>query len=144
MIYLLLVHNMMVNIQSVSDVITNSSSEVFVIYNQEGINTIKNLVNSILKLSESKYSCDDLFDIQFKWDDIAEEYYNDDGGLKRTGKTLEEYRQCLQDERLQYMEGAPMIIGIKVIPKLNIPECKEAAKILSTIDNIFKSDVFYC
>lgn len=134
----------MVKIQSISDIITNSSSEVFVIYDQNGIDTIKTIVNSILKLAKSEYSCDDLFDIQFVWDDIAEEYYNDDGGFKKTGKTLEEYRQYLQDERLQYMEGAPVIIGIKVIPKLNTPECKEVADVLSTIDNIFKSDVFYC
>lgn len=134
----------MVKIQSVSDVITNSSSEVFVIYDQEGIDTIKTLVNSILKLSKSEYSCDDLFDIQFKWDDIAEEYYNDDGGLEGTGKTLEKYRQDLQADRLCWGEGAPVITGIKVIPKLDTPECKEVADMLSSIDTIFKSDVFYC
>lgn len=135
---------MMVKIQSISDIITNSSSEVFVIYDQNGIDAIKTLVNSLLRIANSKYIFDDLFDIQFVWDDIAEEYYNDNGGFKSTGQTFEEYRQCLQDERLRYMEGAPVIIGIKVTPKLNTSECKEAADILSTIDSIFKSDVFYC
>lgn len=135
---------MTVKIQSISDIITNSSSEVFTIYNQDGIDTIKDLVNSILKLSKSEYSCEDLFDFEFVWDEIVEEYYNDDGGFEGTGQTIEEYRQHLQDDRLCWGEGSPVIIGIKVIPKLNIPECKEAADILSTIDNIFKSDVFYC
>lgn len=135
---------MTVKIQSVSDIITNSSSEVFVIYDQNGIDTIKALVNSILKLSESEYSCDDLFDFEFIWDDIAEEYYNDDGGLEKTGKTLEEYCQDMQNDCLNWREGAPLIVGIKVIPKLDTPECKEVADMLSKIDNIFKSDVFYC
>lgn len=135
---------MMVKIQSVSDIITNSSSEVFVIYDQNGIDAIKTLVNSILRLSKSEYSCDDLFNFEFIWDDIAEEYYNDDGGLEKTGKTLEEYRQDMQNDRLNWREGSPLTIGIKVIPKLNTPECKEVADMLSRIDNIFKSDVFYC
>lgn len=135
---------MMVKIQSISDIITNSSSEVFVIYDQNGIDTIKTLVNSILKLSKSEYSCDDLFDFEFIWDDITEEYYNDDGGLERTGKTLEEYRQDMQNNCLNWKEGYPLVIGIKVTPKLNTLECKEVADMLSKIDNIFKSDVFYC
>lgn len=135
---------MTVKIQSVSDIITNSSSEVFVIYDQEGIDTIKTIVNSILRLSKSEYSCDDLFDFEFIWDDIAEEYYNDDGGFKKTGKTLEEYRVDMQNDRLKWGKGAPLIQGFKVIPKLDTSECKEAADILSKIDVIFKSDVFYC
>lgn len=135
---------MAVKIQSVSDIITNSSSEVFVIYDQNGIDAIKTLVNSLLKIANSKYVFDDLFDIRFIWDEIVEEYYNDDGGFEGTGQTIEEYRQHLQDERLRYGEGSPVITGIEVIPKLDTSECKEAADVLSTIDNIFRSDVFYC
>lgn len=135
---------MTVKIQSVSDIITNSSSEVFVIYDQNGIDAIKTLVNSLLKIANSKYVFDDLFDIRFIWDEIVEEYYNDDGGFESTGQTIEEYRQHLQDERLHYGEGSPVITGIEVIPKLDTSECREAADALSTIDNIFRSDVFYC
>lgn len=135
---------MTVRIQSVSDIITNSSSEVFVIYDQNGIDAIKTLVNSLLKIANSKYMFDDLFDIRFIWDGIVEEYYNDDGGFEGTGQTIEEYLQHLQDERLRYGEGGPVITGIEVIPKLDTSECKGAADVLSTIDNIFRSDVFYC
>lgn len=134
----------MVKIQSISDIITNSSSEVFVIYDQYGIDKIKEIVNSILKLSKSEYSCDDLFDIQFEWDDIVEEYYNDEGGFKGTGMTLEGYRQKVQDDRLDCREGRPVITGIKITPKLDIPGCKEAAHILETVNSIFESEVFYC
>lgn len=144
MIYSLLMQNMMVKIQSISDIITNSSSEVFVIYDQNGIDTIKDIVNSILKLAKSEYSCDDLFDIQLVWDDIVEEYYNGDGGFEGTGKTLEEYRQDMQDDRLYYREGCPTIEGIKITPKLDTQECKDAADALSLIDKIFESDSFYC
>lgn len=135
---------MTVKIQSISDIITNSSSEVFVIYDQNGIDAIKALVNSLFRIANSKYVFDDLFDIHFIWDEIVEEYYNDDGGFEGTGQTIEEYRQHLQDERLRYGEGGPVITGIKVTPKLNTSECKEVADALSTIDSIFRSDVFYC
>lgn len=134
----------MVKIQSISDIITNSSSEVFVIYDQNGIDTIKDIVNSILKLAKSEYSCDDLFDIQLVWDDIVEQYYNDAGGFEGTGKTFEEYCQDTQDVHLYYREGCPIIEGIKITPKLDTQECKEAADTLSLIDKIFESDLFYC
>lgn len=46
-----------------SDIITNSSSEVYCVYSEEGINRIKELVNSILEVAGSDKKCDDLFEI---------------------------------------------------------------------------------
>ena len=52
----------MIKIQSFSDVITNSSTEVFIVYTENNIKSIKDVVNAILAI-DSKYTFDDLFNI---------------------------------------------------------------------------------
>ena len=54
-------------IKSLTDVITNSSTEVFTIYNQGAINKVKEIVNSILALSDatSNLTFDDLFEVDY-------------------------------------------------------------------------------
>lgn len=55
--------------KSITDVITNSSSEVFTIYRDGGIKTIKEIVNAIMNINpNNKYTFDDLFDIRYKFD----------------------------------------------------------------------------
>lgn len=51
-----------IKIQSVSDVITNSSTEIYVEATEYTLNGIKNIVNSILKAVNSEYTADDLFE----------------------------------------------------------------------------------
>ena len=55
-------------IKSLTDVITNSSTEVFTIYNKEAVNKIKQMVNSILALSDatSNLTFDDLFEVDYR------------------------------------------------------------------------------
>lgn len=55
-----------VKIQSVSDIITNSSSEVFPIirYKWGAEEDIERLINAILIAGGSDYTCEDLFDIE--------------------------------------------------------------------------------
>lgn len=48
-------------IQSISDIITNSSSEAFMTVSYNGIDIFKEIINSILKLSHSNKTCDDYF-----------------------------------------------------------------------------------
>ena len=67
-----------IKIQSISDVITNSSTSVFVVYDEGNIKTIKELVNSILEIS-GEYTFDDLFDIQMI---VNEEAIENQGGSK--------------------------------------------------------------
>lgn len=56
-------------IKSLTDVITNSSTEVFTIYNKEAINNIKEMVNSILALNNatSNLTFDDLFEVEYNF-----------------------------------------------------------------------------
>ena len=52
----------MIIINSMTDVITNSSTSVFVIYAEHNIDSIKELVNSILAI-DGRYTFDDLFNV---------------------------------------------------------------------------------
>lgn len=54
-------------IKSLTDVITNSSTEIFTVYNKEAVNNIKELVNAILALNNktSNLTFDDLFEVDF-------------------------------------------------------------------------------
>jgi hypothetical protein len=52
-------------IHSFVDLITNSSSEVFVAASKSTVDTVKEIVNTLLKQSNSTATCDDLFDIDF-------------------------------------------------------------------------------
>lgn len=77
--------------KSVTDVITNSSTEVFTFYNDGGIKTIKELVNAILSLnSDNKYTFDDLFDIKyvFQFDSIDDDWYDDNLSKYLTSEEL--------------------------------------------------------
>ena len=52
-----------IKIQSLIDVITNSSTSVFTIYSRYNFRDIKELVNAILAI-DGNYTFDDLFDIK--------------------------------------------------------------------------------
>lgn len=49
-------------IQSISDVITNSSSEVYLYANNSSY--VRDLIDEILKLANSDYTCDELFQVE--------------------------------------------------------------------------------
>lgn len=63
--------NHVVKIQSISDIITNSSSEIFQFANNK--KGVKELITLILKASSSDLTCDDLFIVESHYDiDIIE------------------------------------------------------------------------
>jgi hypothetical protein len=67
---------LVMKIQSISDIITNSSTEVFVVYDSSNIKSIKDLVNTILSI-DGHYTFDDLFTIKMNPNDnVVDEMYN--------------------------------------------------------------------
>jgi hypothetical protein len=54
------------------DLITNSSTEIYIEASEKTIESIKALVNNILNLGGSSLTCDDLFTIELNPDDVAE------------------------------------------------------------------------
>lgn len=65
------------------DLITNSSTEIYIEATEKTIESIKALVDNILKLGNSKLTCDDLFTIELNPDEVAEEA--NDCGYKNVG-----------------------------------------------------------
>lgn len=61
-----------INIQSITDIVTNSSIEVFIRIKETAINTVKELINNLLKISGSTLQADDLFTIEILYDDSSD------------------------------------------------------------------------
>lgn len=125
-----------VKIQSVSDIITNSSTEVFMIYDEAAFKSIKELVNAILALGNNDKTFDDLFEIKASVSEYFFEEYPEYEG-KDENEILEKAR-----EADKWKDGYPYVNGYEVIAK--DPSDANAAKILSNIDNIFDTYAQYC
>lgn len=135
---------MIIYFQSINDIITNSSSEVYTIYNQAGIKTIKNIVNSILAINNSKYTCDNLFEFKLYIVDWAAEDYEDSKHEWEGEKvSFEDFAKLHDNQQLEYGEGPLYIQGIEIIPKINTVEVEEAAKCLTRIGEIFDTQILY-
>lgn len=61
-----------INIQSITDIVTNSNTEVFIRIKETAINTVKELINNLLKISGSTLQADDLFTIEILYDDSSD------------------------------------------------------------------------
>lgn len=106
-----------IRVHSFVDIITNSSSEIFVEANQNTINNVKNLVNSLLSLAGSKSTCDDLFELELV---NQNEEYEEEG----------------------YEPEYPRV-DLKVTPKVSDNDAEIAAKILSGLTDIFNIESTY-
>lgn len=65
------------NIHSVVDLITNSSTELYVVAHGKTISILKDIINDVLAMGESKLKCDDIFDITFRERNRRQELYNE-------------------------------------------------------------------
>jgi predicted transcriptional regulator len=83
------------------DIITNSSTEIYVSVGDWSVNTLKDLVNGMLKIAKSDKTCDDLFEISVnnyrceEWilDQIGDYYLSD-------RMTCDEYKVLTDDENI--------------------------------------------
>lgn len=97
---------LVIPIQSVTDVVTNSSSEIFVIYRKSDFEFIKEIVNELLKLAGSNKTFDDLFELKIWTTEEAEEDY------AKSGSSQDFIDWCMDkdldidiDERNPYIES---------------------------------------
>lgn len=58
----------MIRIKSITEVITNSSTEVYTIYEDGGIDRIKELINLMFKMSKLDVTFEDIFDVVYEID----------------------------------------------------------------------------
>lgn len=149
---------MNIKIQSFSGIITNSSTEVFMLFHHDNIDAVKNLVTSILQISNPDLKFDDLFEFRFVIDDYAieelfEDYKNypflDDREFQNYDE-LSDYLNTLSNFELceiqrefddgRWDSGLRFFCGINIIPKDE--KAAEAARLISGITDIF--DLDYC
>jgi len=66
-----------INIHSLVDVITNSSTEIFISIKKGGVKMAYELLNHILQIGGSTEKAEDLFDIEIvrDWDEVVEAYF---------------------------------------------------------------------
>lgn len=62
-------------LQSLNDVVTNSSMEVYQEATQYTVDAVKDIINVILKIGGSNKSCNDLFTVSIDYSDMLEDYF---------------------------------------------------------------------
>lgn len=127
-------------IQSISDIITNSSTEVFMVYDKRAFDDIKDLVNAILNINKNnEYTFDDLFEIKESFDEEEFLYQYPQYKSLKDDEIIEQAHK-IDDEN--YGEGYPYVNGYIVTAKN--PKNKEVAEKLSNINRIFETYASYC
>lgn len=124
--------NYIIKIHSFVDLITNSSSEIFVRANDKTIETIKQLINGLLKMANSELTADDLFEFKL----IISSYYDDNDKMyKNIDPDSNEGKEILQNSD---ESGRGVNVKIIVKPKIMGDENSElVAKILSNLTSLF-------
>ena len=64
-----------IKIHSFIDLISNSSTEIYVAANEHTIQAVKEIINGILKVGNSKFTCDDLFMVELGDSRECGDYY---------------------------------------------------------------------
>lgn len=127
-------------IQSINDIITNSSSEVVVRYDKEGVNRLKELVNKLIEpFTELKF--DDLFTLTY-----SREFYDEDDNfindeIPEDHPDLENILQRSWEK--VWNDGYPDIQGILIRPKQGKECMEQACELLESISDIFGKDIVY-
>lgn len=150
-----------IKIQSLIDVITNSSTSVFTIYSRYNIRDIKELVNAILAI-DGNYTFDDLFDIKLLIDsDQAESIWESDDKFNQEFPEFEDFYEHLEnaseDELDQYedilddlqgfYDNFSLYDGFSITLKEKVKDSKvikHAANLINRIDMIFDHDITSC
>ena len=133
---------MVIKIQSISDVITNSSTEVYITYYPSDKDAIINVVNAILAINgDGKF--EDYF--EFKWipneDFLYEKWKEDEIEIP-----LEQWVESLPESFLfsnyeRWDNCYNFIEGYSITAK--DPKNSKAADLLTSLDSIFTTDVSY-
>lgn len=153
--------NIKVKIQSISDVITNSSTEVFIVYDSSNIDSIKHIINAILSI-DGHYTFDDLFTIKMNpaeyavedlyknWEDV---FPNDPKpeSLKEFDEfinslpqeELDKYVSIWESSQTYYWESYPFYEGYSVSIKEGVEKTdklQKAVDAIRSLDTIFSLD----
>lgn len=125
------------SIQSVNDIITNSSSEVVVRYDKDGVLKIKELVENLIEpFTDLKF--DDLFEIVFNHEDP------ETGKIEELPEDYPDLDTILEESwNRVYDESLPTVCSITISTKRGKENFQQAAKILENIAHIFETSIVY-
>lgn len=131
--------SIILNIQSINDIITNSSSEVVVRYDREGILKIKDLVNTLLSPFTS-LMFDDLFTVTF----IDEGYDDNDNEYSKEYEENDPELDAAIDRSWErtYDDGFPTMF-IKISVREGKESMKHAADLLEKVATFFDTTIVY-
>ena len=154
---------MVIKVQSISDLITNSSTEVFVVYDSTNVDSIKNIVNAILAI-DSSYTFDDLFTLKMivseraidkmyrEWDDYfpgktkpdsEEDFVNYIDSLSDSELYTMEDNWIDNDRSTYYWEYDTFYEGYQVNIKEGVEKSdklQKAVDAIRSLDSIFSLD----
>ena len=154
---------MVIKVQSISDLITNSSTEVFVVYDSTNVDSIKNIVNAILAI-DSSYTFDDLFTLKMivsehaidkmyrEWDDYfpgktkpdsEEDFVNYIDSLSDSELYTMEDNWIDNDRSTYYWEYDTFYEGYQVNIKEGVEKSdklQKAVDAIHSLDSIFSLD----
>lgn len=120
-----------IKVQSISDVITNSSSEIFTIYRRIDFETIREIVDELLKLAGSDKTFDDLFELIIWTTEEAKVDYAD------SSSNQDFIDWCMErDSNFDIDCDDPYIESYTIIAKSD--EAKLVANKLSNLDSLFE------
>lgn len=106
---------MIFKLQSLNDVVTNSSMEVYQEATQYTVDAVKDIINVILKISGSDKSCDDLFTVSINYEDMLESYFEDILGKSDID---EEYLGMIEEVRSRKDDNGYFISDSKAYEEL--------------------------
>jgi uroporphyrinogen-III decarboxylase len=114
---------LIINLHSFVDLITNSSSEIFIQASHKFIETIKEMVNNLFELAQSNLKFDDVFVAELEVMDYESYEY-----VKES--------EITDEHRTENCDGFGES-RIVVVVKENNPNGETAAKILSKLQDLF-------
>ena len=115
-----------IRIQSLNDIITNSSTEIITTLDEDAVDTIREMVNELLKVGGSRYCFDDLFTITTYWDKEDEW---EDAGFSSKEDYIERLEEC--GGNLDYRASSK-----SYIVEAKDPKNEEAAELLTKLQDI--------
>lgn len=143
---------MRIKIQSISDIITNSSSEVYTILEYDAVESVKRIIDSILALAGHGFHWDDFFKIEEDFDEEDALEYHKEQWENSEHEEGEEYKEPSHDELLDFVhefneeawdsgDGHIIETYLKFIPI--DPDAKESAALLHKLNELFDAQVVY-
>ena len=120
-----------IKIHSFVDLITNSSSEIFVQANDKTIESIKEIVNNLLGIANSELKFDDLFTAHLQVMDYDSYEYIKESEVTEEHKT-ENYDGYSESQ-----------VTVEVKSGVEDERAKSAAKLLSNLENLFSMSSVY-